>query len=67
MSDLDPLKFRTELGEAVVRYAAVSLPRGAPKTARLAEAFFDLLAHEKDGFVRSGSRRRISITFTPSQ
>jgi hypothetical protein len=44
MSDLDPLKFRSELADAVVRYASAALPRGVPKTARLARAFEDLLS-----------------------
>jgi ATP-dependent helicase YprA (DUF1998 family) len=51
MSDLDPLKFRSELADAVVRYASAALPRGVPKTARLARAFEDLLAREKNSFV----------------
>lgn len=51
MSDLDPLKFRSELADAVVRYASAALPRGVPKTARLAHAFEDLLASEKESFV----------------
>jgi ATP-dependent helicase YprA (DUF1998 family) len=51
MSDLDPLKFRSELADAVVRYASAALPRGVPKTARLARAFEDLLAQEKESFV----------------
>ena len=51
MSDLDPLKFRSELADAVVRYASAALPRGVPKTARLARAFEDLLAREKESFV----------------
>jgi len=51
MSDLDPLKFRSELADAVIRYASAILPRGIPKTARLARAFEDLLASEKESFV----------------
>jgi hypothetical protein len=51
MSDLDPLKFRSELANAVVRYASATLPRGVPKTARLAHAFEGLLAREKESFV----------------
>jgi superfamily II DNA/RNA helicase len=51
MTDLDPLKFRSELADAVVRYASAALPRGVPKTAPLARAFEELLAWEKESFV----------------